>query len=140
MAKLDYQLNPVLMEGTVTKTAADDVALNLRGRLGVIHAVPSLFLHQPRECRQFRFYFSYLQIVETPLDYDYGPLEKDREFTPVLAGGVLSEVNDTAIKADCLGGLATIAVPRRWVFTDVALKEGEYTEFYISPMAAVDEL
>ena len=81
-----------------------------------------------------------MQIVETPLDYDCGPLEKDREFTPVLAGGVLSEVNDTAIKADCLGGLATIAVPRRWVFTDVALKEGEYTEFYISPMAAVDEL
>ena len=116
MAKLDYQLNPVLMEGTVTKTAADDVALNLRGRLGVIHAVPSLFLHQPREGRKFRFYFSYMQIVETPLDYD------------------------TAIKADCLGGLATIAVPRRWVFTDVALKEGEYTEFYISPMAAVDEL
>ena len=57
MAKLDYQLNPVLMEGTVTKTAADDVALNLRGRLGVIHAVPSLFLHQPREGRKFRFYF-----------------------------------------------------------------------------------
>lgn len=35
MAQLDYQLNPVLMEGTVTKAAADDVALNLRGRLGV---------------------------------------------------------------------------------------------------------
>lgn len=140
MAQLDYQLNPVLMEGTVTKAAADDVALNLRGRLGVIHAAPSLFLHQLREGRKFRFYFSYMQIVEAPLDYDYAPLEKDREFTPVLAGGVFSEVNDTAIKADCLGGLATIAVPRRWVFTDVALKEGEYTEFYISPMAAVDEL
>ena len=106
MAQLDYQLNPVLMEGTVTKAAADDVALNLRGRLGVIHAAPSLFLHQPREGRKFRFYFSYMQIVEAPLDYDYAPLEKDREFTPVLAGGVLSEVNDTAIKADCLGGLA----------------------------------
>lgn len=140
MAQLDYQLNPVLMEGTVTKAVADDVALNLRGRLGVIHAAPSLFLHQLREGRKFRFYFSYMKIVEAPLDYDYAPLEKDREFTPVLAGGVLSEVNDTAIKADCLGGLATIAVPRRWVFTDVALKEGEYTEFYISPMAAVDEL
>lgn len=140
MARLDYQLNPVLMEGTVTKAAADDVALNLRGRLGVIHAAPSLFLHQPREGRKFRFYFSYMQIVEALIDYDYAPLEKDREFTPVLAGGVLSEVNDTAIKADCLGDLATIAVPRRWVFTDVALKEGEYTEFYISPMAAVDEL
>ena len=140
MAQLDYQLNPVLMEGTVTKAVADDVALNLRGRLGVIHAAPSLFLHQLREGRKFRFYFSYMQIVEAPLDYDYAPLEKDREFTPVLAGGVLSEVNDTAIKADCLGGRATIAVPRRWVFTDVALKEGEYTEFYISPMAAVDEL
>ena len=98
MAKLDYQLNPVLMEGTVTKAAADDVALNLRGRLGVIHAAPSLFLHQPREGRKFRFYFSYMQIVEAPLDYDYAPLEKDRGFTPVLAGGVLSEVNDTAIK------------------------------------------
>lgn len=36
MARLDYQLNPVLMEGTVTKASADDVALNLRGRLGVI--------------------------------------------------------------------------------------------------------
>ena len=140
MAQLDYQLNPVLMEGTVTKAVADDVALNLRGRLGVIHAAPSLFLHQLREGRKFRFYFSYMQIAEAPLDYDYAPLEKDREFTPVLAGGVLSEVNDTAIKAGCLGGLATIAVPRRWVFTDVALKEGEYTEFYISPMAAVDEL
>ena len=140
MARLDYQLNPVLMEGTVTKAAADDVALNLRGRLGVIHAAPSLFLHQPREGRKFRFYFSYMQIVEALLDYDYAPLEKDREFTPVLAGGVLSEVNDTAIKADCLGGLATIAVPRSWVFPAVALKEGEYTEFYISPMAAVDEL
>ena len=130
MAKLDYQINPVLMEGTVTKTAADDVVLNLRGRLGVIHAAPSLFLHQPREGRKFRFYFSYMQIVKAPLDYDYAPLQTDREFTPVLAGGVLSEVNDTAI----------IAVPRRWVFTDVALEKGQYTEFYISPMAAVDEL
>lgn len=58
MAKLDYQINPVLMEGTVTKAGADDAALNLRGRLGVIHAAPSLFLHQPREGRKFRFYFS----------------------------------------------------------------------------------
>lgn len=76
MAKLDYQINPVLMEGTVTKTAADDVVLNLRGRLGVIHAAPSLFLHQPREGRKFRFYFSYMQIVKDPLDYDYAPLKK----------------------------------------------------------------
>ena len=135
MAKLDYQINPVLMEGTVTKAGADDVALNLRGRLGVIHAAPSLFLHQPREGRKFRFYFSYMQIVKAPLDYDYAPLQID-----CFVGGTVTEVNDTAIKADCLGGLATIAVPRRWVFTDVTLKEGEYTEFYISPMAAVDEL
>ena len=92
MAKLDYQINPVLMEGTVTKTAADDVVLNLRGRLGVIHAAPSLFLHQPREGRKFRFYFSYMQIVKAPLDYDYAPLQTDREFTPVLAGGVLSRL------------------------------------------------
>ena len=76
MAKLDYQINPVLMEGTVTKTAADDVVLNLRGRLGVIHAAPSLFLHQPREGRKFRFYFSYMQIVKAPLDYDYAPPAK----------------------------------------------------------------
>lgn len=74
-----------------------------------------------------------MQIVEAPLDYDYAPLEKDREFTPVLAGGVLSEVNDTAIKADCLGGLATIAVPRRWVFTDVALKEENILNFTSAP-------
>ena len=37
MAKLSYQLNPVLMGGVITKTAGDDVKINLNGRLGVLY-------------------------------------------------------------------------------------------------------
>lgn len=139
MKEFSYQLNPVLMEGTVTTVTPDQVSLNLRGRLGVVQSVPSLFLQVPQVGKKFRFYFSYMQIVQSPLDYDYAPLTGSLEFIPVLAGGTLSVVNDTAIKADCIHGLVTIAVPRRWVFTDVALEAGQYTEFYFSPFQAVEK-
>ena len=49
-------------------------------------------------------------------------------------GGKVTEVNDTAVKVEMVRGFGTVAVPRRWVFTDVPLKEGLDAELYISCM------
>lgn len=42
MEQLDYQLNPVRMGGVVTARTADDIKINLNGRLGVLHVDPVL--------------------------------------------------------------------------------------------------
>ena len=52
-------------------------------------------------------------------------------------GGVLTEVNDTAVKCEMPGGTGTVAVPRRWVFTDQALAVGQTAGFYFSPMRLI---
>lgn len=80
MAKLSYQLNPVLMGGVITKTAGDDVKINLNGRLGVLYVKKSLLLHPDdiTENDRIGFYFSYLQLTEQPLDYRIRPFRPTR--------------------------------------------------------------
>lgn len=134
MAALEYQLNPVLMGGVVTGLTADDIKINLNGRLGVLHVTPALFVPSSTVALgdKVKFYFSYMQTIDTPLDYDYYPLRHEADMSPCLIGGVLDEVNDTAVKVTMGDHLGTIAVPRRWVFTNAALAAGQEAEFYVS--------
>lgn len=86
---------------------------------------------------ELQFYFSYLEVDDAPRDYDLSELNMLREVTPVPVGGVLTEVNDTAVKCGMSGGMGTVAVPRRWVFTNQALAVGQTAGFYFSPMRLV---
>lgn len=138
MAKLDYMINPVLMGGLVKEVKEGLVKVHLHGRLGVI-TLPEKFIESdiiPEPGVETEFYFSYIRIVEDPYDYDDKSI-KDMEFTPCLLGGKITEVNDTAIKLYAMDDLISVAVPRRWVFTDIVPKEGQIGEFYFSPMRAI---
>lgn len=61
------------------------------------------------------------------------------ELKPVLMKGKVVSVNDTAIKVDIQGRLGVITVPRRWVFVESELAEGQKVEFYFSYMQVVEE-
>ena len=137
--KMDYMINPALMGGLVKEVSKDTVRVHLRGRLGVITVPRSLILEPvtPQPGHEMQFYFSYLQVNETPYDYDDSPISKGKEFDPCLIGGTITEVNDTAIKAEMMDHIGTVAVPRRWVFTDQALQKGQNVEFYFSPMHVI---
>lgn len=136
---LDYVINPALMGGLVKEVSKDTVKVHLHGRLGVITVPRSLILEPvtPQPGHEMQFYFSYLQVNETPYDYDDSPISKEKEFDPCLIGGTITEVNDTAIKAEMMDHIGTVAVPRRWVFTDQALQKGQNVEFYFSPMHVI---
>ena len=136
---LDYVINPALMGGLVKEVSEDAVKVHLHGRLGVITVPRSLILEPvtPQPGHEMQFYFSYLQVNETPYDYDDSPISKGKEFDPCLIGGTIMEVNDTAIKAEMMDHIGTVAVPRRWVFTDQALQKGQNVEFYFSPMHVI---
>lgn len=136
---MDYILNPVLMGGLVKEAAHDQVKVHLHGRLGVI-TVPKRLVaaEEPLEYgHELEFYFSYLQVVEQPYDYDSAAMRSDAELVPSLLGGTITEVNDTAAKVEIMEQLGTIAVPRRWLFTDAALETGQSVEFYMSPMRVI---
>lgn len=136
---MDYMINPVRMGGLVKEVTEDAIKVHLHGRLGVI-TVPRPLILDPVELgpgHEMQFYFSYLQVNETPYDYDDSPIKKEKAFDPCLIGGKITEVNDTAIKAEMMDQLGTVAVPRRWVFTDLALQEGQNVEFYFSLMHVV---
>lgn len=136
MKNLEYIINPVLMGGLVKEVKDDSVKVHLHGRLGVITVPKALVLEDiPLEPgHEMQFYFSYLQVNETPYDYDSSAISRDKSLEPCLIGGTITEVNDTAIKAEIMDQLGTVAVPRRFVFTDSALKTGQNVEFYFSPM------
>lgn len=136
MKTMDYIINPVMMGGLVKEVNEDFVKVHLHGRLGVITIPRSLVLEeiQPEPGHEMQFYFSYLQVNETPYDYDSSSISRDKSLEPCLVGGTITEVNDTAIKADIINKLGTVAVPRRWVFTNLALETGQNIEFYFSPM------
>lgn len=136
MKTLDYVIHPVLMGGLVKEVKGDFVKVHLHGRLGVLTVPKSLVLEDIRlePGHEMQFYFSYLQVNETPYDYDSSPICRDKISEPCLVGGTITEVNDTAIKADMINKLGTVAVPRRWVFTDLELKTGQNVEFYFSLM------
>ena len=136
---MDYLINPVLMGGTVKEVADDTVKVHLHGRLGVL-VVPRRLVIEEGDIaagQEMKFFFSYLKIVAPGFDDDTSAMNPAQEIFPALLHGTLTEVNDTAIKVEIAGGFGTIAVPRRWVFTDVALAVGETAEFYFSCMHRV---
>lgn len=136
---MDYIINPALMGGLVKEVTGGMVKVHLHGRLGVI-TVPRNVIVDDIEIEtghEMQFYFSYLQVNETPYEYDRAAINREMELSPCLIGGKLIEVNDTAVKAEIMDGLGTVAVPRRWVFTPVVLEEGQNVEFYFSCMKVV---
>lgn len=136
---MDYIINPIKMGGLVKEVDKDQVKVHLHGRLGVITVPRRLVITSEalEPGHEMEFYFSYIQIVEDALDYDSSDMTTEHEIEPCLLGGKISEVNDTAIKVDIMDELGTIAVPRRWAFTPVTLKNGLDTEFYFSCMKVV---
>ena len=142
LMKLDYTINPILMGGLVKSVDADTVKVHLHGRLGVIEIPREYILEKDTDIEighDMQFYFSYIQVNEKPYDYDDTPI-KEKNFEPCFIGGTIIQVNDTAIKASMMDGLGTVAVPRRWAFTDVPLDEGQNVEFYFSPMHIVGKM
>ena len=136
----DITINPVQMRGFVKEIVDDQIKVHIAGRLGVISVKQDLIKEAGSifQVDNLTFYFSFVKVVDEPLDYDLFPFEGEGEFTPVLVGGKLIEVNDTAVKLEITGNLGTIAVPRRWIFTDYPLKEGLLTQFYFSPLKKLE--
>lgn len=127
------------MGGLVKEAAGDSVKVHLFGRLGVI-TVPSDLISSTAPLEpghELEFYFSYIQIVGDPYDYDCSDMAAGQELQPCLLGGKLTEVNDTAVTVEIMNHLGTIRVPRRWIFTSYPLKEGLDAEFYFSRMNVV---
>jgi hypothetical protein len=138
MSGLEYTINPVLMGGLVKETSEKMVKVHLHGRLGVITIPKEYVLGKEKiVCgTEMQFYFSYLEVNQTPYDYDTGAI-KEGMFEPCFLGGTICEVNDTAIKVNIMDNLGTVAVPRRWVFTSDLLENGQNVEFYFSPMKVI---
>jgi hypothetical protein len=124
------------MGGIVRENDEKKVKIHLFGRLGVITVLKKMIRgdREPVAGTELRFYFSYVKVNNDPYDYDTAAVDSSLPMTPVLAGGTIAEVNDTAIQIKMVDDLVTVAVPRRWVFTDVTLEKGQKVEFYISSM------
>lgn len=139
---LDYMINPVKMGGLVKEVYADQIKVHLHGRLGVITIPKKLVTTEEKlePGHEMEFFFSYIKIVENPYDYDSSDMVTDHEIAPCLLGGKITEVNDTAAKVEIMNNLGTVAVPRRWYFTDVPLEEGCDAEFYFSCMNVVGKV
>ena len=137
--KMDYIINPVKMGGLVKEVSDERIKVHLHGRLGVIKVPKSIVISEEPIAvgHELEFYFSYIQIVEDPYDYDSSEMTTDHEIEPYLLGGKIIEVNDTAIEVAIMNDLGTIAVPRRWAFTPVTLQEGQDVEFYFSCMKVI---
>lgn len=137
---IDYQINPALMGGVVKEISEEGIVkINLNGRLGVIKVPENMIVDdiEVEPGHELEFYFSYIQVVENPYDYDCSDMNPDYGVTPTLLGGKFTQVNDTAVEAEIMDGFGTVAVPRRWVFTPVALEVGQNCEFYFSCMKIV---
>lgn len=134
MNETGYMINPVLMGGLVKEVHGDVVRIHLHGRLGVL-TIPRRVIRgavDPEPGCEMQFWFSYLWSTDQLLDYDVTPMTDGAELNPCLLGGTLTEVNDTAVVLTLVNGLGTIAVPRRWIFTDVPLETGLCAECYLS--------
>ncbi len=136
---MDYIISPVKMGGLVKKVENGSVKVNLYGRLGVITVPENIIISdQPlTPGHDLEFYFSYIQVVEDPYDYDDGDMTTDHELRPCLLGGKITEVNDTAVSVKVMNDRGTVSVPRRWVFTPVDICEGQDVEFYFSCMKQI---
>lgn len=137
---MDYIINPILMGGVINKVTEDRVKINLRGRLGVIE-VPKVLIVSPapKSGDKVSFYFSYLEVTNNPCDYDSDEIVREKEIIPCLLGGKITEFNDTAIEAVVEKLDIIIRVPRRWVFTEVALEDELDVEFYLSRMQVLSQ-
>ncbi len=137
---MDYIINPILMGGVINKVTEDRVKINLRGRLGVIE-VPKVLIVSPapKSGDKVSFYFSYLEVTDNPCDYDSDEIVREKEIIPCLLGGKIIEFNDTAIEAVVDKLDIIIRVPRRWVFTEVALEDELDVEFYLSRMQVLSQ-
>lgn len=137
---IDYQINPVLMGGTIKSISSDGtVKINLRGRLGVLK-VPSDIVINKEELeagKKLQFFFSYLRVIDKDIEFDDSDLNVDYGLNPTILGGKFLEVNDTAVEVGVMNGKGTVAVPRRWVFTENDLEENNSCEFYLSCMQVV---
>lgn len=136
----DYLINPVMMGGLVKEISEDGIVkVNLHGRLGVIKVPRRVIVDDTtlEPGHDLKFYFSYIQVIEKPYEYDSSDINPEYEISPTLLGGKITQVNDTAIEAEMMDGLGTVAVPRRWVFTPVELEVGQDCEFYFSCMKVV---
>lgn len=78
---MDYIINPVKMGGLVKKVTDGMLKIHLHGRLGVFIVPESLVIDDtPIEPgHDLEFYFSYIQIVEDPYDYDDSDMTTDHE-------------------------------------------------------------
>lgn len=137
--EMDYIINPVKMGGLVKEVSEDRIKVHLHGRLGVIKVPQKLISSsEPIEIgHEMEFYFSYIQVVEDPYDYDASDMTTEHDPMPCLLGGKITEVNDTAIEVAIMDGLGNIAVPRRWAFTPITLAVGQDVEFYFSCMKVI---
>lgn len=132
---IDYQINPVLMGGKV-KSISDEgiVKINLNGRLGVIKVPLDVFVNKEEIDidSKLKFFFSYIRVVDNMVDFDDSDLNPQYGVEPTLLGGKFKEVNDTAVEVTIMNGKGSVAVPRRWIFTEEELKENHVCEFYFS--------
>lgn len=133
----DYIINPVMMGGIINGFDGEYAKINLFGRLGVIKIKPELIDGNAELGSILEFYFSYIQVVKDPYDYDASQMVAGGEINPSLLGGKIIEVNDTAVMVSIMNNIGTVAVPRRWVFTSMVLEVGEDVEFYFSPMRII---
>lgn len=62
--------------------------------------------------------------MENSFDYDSAAMDFIENFIPCLLRGKIIEVNDTAVRVEVMDGIGYVSVPKRWVFTDVALQVG----------------
>lgn len=128
------------MGGTIKSISSDGtVKINLRGRLGVLK-VPSDIVINKEELeagKKLQFFFSYLRVIDKDIEFDDLDLNVDYGLNPTILGGKFLEVNDTAVEVGVMNGKGTVAVPRRWVFTENDLEENNSCEFYLSCMQVV---
>lgn len=137
---MDYQINPVVMGGKIKEIFSDGtVKINLNGRLGVIKVPKDIVLDSEglKAGDKLKFYFSYIRISDGIIEYDDSDMNVEYGMNPTIMGGQLREVNDTAVKIVIMNGKGSVAVPRRWMFTNRELEEGQNCEFYLSPMTKV---
>lgn len=132
---INYQINPVLMGGKVKSISADGIVkINLNGRLGVIKIPKELVVNSEQldVDKRLKFFFSYIKVVDDCLEFDDSDLNAEYGVEPTLLGGVFEEVNDTAVEVSIMNGQGSVAVPRRWIFTEKELEEKFNCEFYLS--------
>ncbi|MCD7981193.1 MAG: hypothetical protein LUF32_02580 [Clostridiales bacterium] len=135
---MEYRINPVRMSGLVKEITEEYVKIHIHGRLGVITIRPACIsaVRPIRVGCELTFFFSYLRVTDDVFAVDMSGMFRPDPW-PTMLYATITEVNDTAIMATISDGIGTVAVPLRFVFTDVPLKEGLQTEFWLSHMQEI---